>query len=178
MLCLLLLRLLQIFFFRKNISWSPFTMKSLTLLVCQISKPVTYFVLLLMAHFGNCHTFKWFCNLKVLECRFGNLPICAWSYETATVGVLWKKVFLKISQNSQENTSARCPFLIKKDLRPATVLKRDSGTDVFLWILRNFKNTFFKEHLRWLHLKIVPWKFGILNPLMHNVPNWDIKDLT
>ena len=30
-------------------------------------------------------------------------------------------------------------------LRPATLLKRDSGTSVFLWILWN---TFFKEHLR------------------------------
>ena len=33
--------------------------------------------------------------------------------EAATVGVLWKKMFLKISQNSQENTCAtlRTPFL-------------------------------------------------------------------
>ena len=28
-------------------------------------------------------------------------------------GVLWKKVFLEISQNSQESTCARVPFLIK-----------------------------------------------------------------
>ena len=33
--------------------------------------------------------------------------------EAATGGVLWKKVFLKISQNSQENTCARFSFLIK-----------------------------------------------------------------
>ena len=32
--------------------------------------------------------------------------------EAATWGVLWKKVFLKISQNSQENTCARVSFLI------------------------------------------------------------------
>ena len=38
--------------------------------------------------------------------------------EAATRGVLWKKVFLEISQNSQE--------------------KRDSGTGVFPWILWNF----------------------------------------
>ena len=37
--------------------------------------------------------------------------------EAATRGVLCKKVFLEISQNSQENTCA------------------DSGTGVFLWIL-------------------------------------------
>ena len=43
---------------------------------------------------------------------------------------LRKKVFLKILQISQENT-----FL------PATFEKRDSSTDVFLWILNIFKNS-------------------------------------
>ena len=33
--------------------------------------------------------------------------------ETATGGVLQEKVFLEISQNSQENTCARVSFLIK-----------------------------------------------------------------
>ena len=33
--------------------------------------------------------------------------------EAATRGVLWKKVFLEISQNSQENTCATVSFLIK-----------------------------------------------------------------
>ena len=33
--------------------------------------------------------------------------------ETATRGVLLKKVFLEISQNSQGNTRARISFLIK-----------------------------------------------------------------
>ena len=33
--------------------------------------------------------------------------------DAATRGVLWKKVFLEISQNSQENTCARVLFLIK-----------------------------------------------------------------
>ena len=33
--------------------------------------------------------------------------------EAATRGVLYKKVFLEISQNSQENTCARVYFLIK-----------------------------------------------------------------
>ena len=31
-------------------------------------------------------------------------------YEAAIRGVLWKKVFLEISQNSQENTCARVSF--------------------------------------------------------------------
>ena len=33
--------------------------------------------------------------------------------EAATRGVLEKKVFLKISQNSQENTRTRVSFLVK-----------------------------------------------------------------
>ena len=41
-----------------------------------------------------------------------------------------KKVFLEISQNSKENTCARVYY------------ERNSGTGVFLWILRNFQ-----EHL-------------------------------
>ena len=35
-----------------------------------------------------------------------------------------KKLFLKNSQNSQENTSARVSFLIVADARPATLLKK------------------------------------------------------
>ena len=33
--------------------------------------------------------------------------------EAATRAVLWKKVFLEISKNSQENTCARVSFLTK-----------------------------------------------------------------
>ena len=40
------------------------------------------------------------------NCRFDRT-------EAATRGVLWKKVFLEISQNSQENTCAKVSFLIK-----------------------------------------------------------------
>ena len=36
---------------------------------------------------------------------------CEW--KAATRGVLWKKMFLEISQNSQESTCARVSFLIK-----------------------------------------------------------------
>ena len=50
-----------------------------------------------------------------------------------------KKVFLEISQNSQENTSARVPFLIKlQALGLQLYLKGDSDTGVLLWILWNF----------------------------------------
>ena len=43
--------------------------------------------------------------------------------EAATGGVLKEKISLEIFQSSQENT---CAF------------KKESGTGVFLWILRNF----------------------------------------
>ena len=45
--------------------------------------------------------------------------------EAVTRGVLCEKVFLEISQNSQENTCARISFSIK------FYQKRDSGTGVF-----------------------------------------------
>ena len=62
--------------------------------------------------------------------------------ETATRYGLWKKLFLEILQNSQKNTCARVSFLMKLQAKPATLLKKDSGTGVFLWILQNFQ-----EHL-------------------------------
>ena len=51
--------------------------------------------------------------------------------KAATGGVL-KKVFLKILQNSQENTCAMVSFLIKLQAAPATLLKKDSGKSAFL----------------------------------------------
>ena len=39
--------------------------------------------------------------------------------------------------------------------RYVTLLKRYCDTDVSLWISQNFKNSFFKEHLHWLLLKLV-----------------------
>ena len=50
-----------------------------------------------------------------------------------------KKVFLEISQNSQENTSARVSFLSKLQASGLQLYKkRDSGTVISLWILQNF----------------------------------------
>ena len=58
-----------------------------------------------------------------------------------------KKVLREISQTSQEKTCAGLSFLTKSDavdrwLHP----NRDSCTGVFLWVLQNFKDTFFAEH--------------------------------
>ena len=70
-----------------------------------------------------------------------------------------KKVFLEISQNSQGNTCTSVSFLIKlltwgqilffnkvAGLRPATLLKKASGTGVFLWILWNFQEHIFLQN--------------------------------
>ena len=43
--------------------------------------------------------------------------------KAATRGILWNKVFLEISQNSQENACAKVPFLTKLQM-PATLLKK------------------------------------------------------
>ena len=50
-----------------------------------------------------------------------------------------KPVFLKIWKYFSGKHLCRSLFLIKLQVwRPATLSKRDSNTDVFLWILRNF----------------------------------------
>ena len=51
-------------------------------------------------------------------------------------------MFWEISQNSQESTCARVSFLIKLQLYE----KRDFGTGVFLWILRNFSEHLFLQN--------------------------------
>ena len=56
-------------------------------------------------------------ELQVEEFHASNRWFERWkarfNVEAATKGVLWKKVFLKISQNLLENTCARASFLIK-----------------------------------------------------------------
>ena len=69
--------------------------------------------------------------------------------KVATRGVLWKKLFLKISQNSQKNTSARVSFLIKLQASELQLYKKETLALVFSWeFCEIFKNTFFTEHLR------------------------------
>ena len=55
-----------------------------------------------------------------------------------------KKVFLKVSQNSQENTVLESFFNEIVGRRPATLLKSGSSTGAFCEI---FKNAYFVEHL-------------------------------
>ena len=54
-----------------------------------------------------------------------------------------KKVFLEISQKSQENTYARVSFLIKLQASGLQLYqKRDSGTGIFCEFCEIFKSTF------------------------------------
>ena len=65
-------------------------------------------------------------------------------------------MFLKISQNSQENTCARASFLIKLQAEPCSFIKKEALAQVFsCGFCEIFKNTFFIEHLRWLLLLLV-----------------------
>ena len=65
-----------------------------------------------------------------------------------------KKVFLKISQNSQENTSTRVFFSIKLGLRSATLLKKRRWHWCFLVNFVKFLRTpIYIEHVWWLLLR-------------------------
>ena len=50
----------------------------------------------------------------------------------------FKNLFVEISQNSQENSCARASFLMKLQVKANNFIKKETDTDVFLWILRNF----------------------------------------
>ena len=58
--------------------------------------------------------------------------------------VFYKKVFLKISQNSQESTSARVSFLIKLQAKGCNFIKKETLVQLFSCeFCEIFKNTFF-----------------------------------
>ena len=60
-----------------------------------------------------------------------------------------KKVFLKISQNSQENTSAEVSFQYNCRPQACNFIKKETPTQVFpREFCETFKNTFFTKHFR------------------------------
>ena len=64
------------------------------------------------------------------------------SHQRCTV----KKVLLKISQNSQENTCARVSFLIKLQAEACNFIKKETLAQVFSCeFCEIFKNTFFRR---------------------------------
>ena len=82
-------------------------------------------------------------SLDMLHERMGGKTANSWP-DAATVGVLWKKVFLEISQNSQENTCARVSFLIKLQALACNFIKKEILTQVFSGeFCETSKNTFF-----------------------------------
>ena len=59
---------------------------------------------------------------------FSHPEIKTWGCQKQQPEVFFlKRLFLKILQNSRENTSVKVCFLIKLQARSATLLKRDSG---------------------------------------------------
>ena len=66
-----------------------------------------------------------------------------------------KKVFLEISQKSQENTCAKVSFLLNfqaSGLRPETLVKRDWHRCFPVIFAKYLRTAFPKEHLEWLLL--------------------------
>ena len=71
--------------------------------------------------------------------------------EAATRGALWKKLFLEISQNSQENTCARASFFIKSFF----FIKKETLAEVFSCEFYGIsEKTFFTEHL-WTTVSVI-----------------------
>ena len=79
----------------------------------------------------------------ILFRQFSILP------EATTGGVLLKKMYLKISQNLQENTYVKVSFLIK-------LTKKETLAHMFSCEFCEIsKNTFFTEHL-WATASVLP----------------------
>ena len=85
------------------------------------------------------------------------IPSILFSKHTKAVApkVFCKKVFLEISQNSQENTCARASFLIKLQAWPETLSKRGLWHRCFhVNFVKFLRTPFLTEHLWWLLLNI------------------------
>ena len=81
-------------------------------------------------------------------------------------GVLSKKVFLKISQNSQENIYARVAFIITFYVSACNFSKKEFSCE----FCKIFKNTFFKEHL-WTIANALPI-YSLIFTLAFTITNW------
>ena len=91
----------------------------------------------------------WFCAVFYWDVHYDDKKTMA-NFRSSHQRCSVKKVFLEVSQNSQENTCARVSFFNKAaawkhlcqslffDKVANFIKKRDSGTGVFMWILWNF----------------------------------------
>ena len=99
---------------------------------------------------------KWLISREVLSVTCPNFTVVKYNSKTSNIchhikfrkSILdrcsMKKLFLKILQYSQENTYVGVFFNKNAGVQSVTLIKRDSNTGVFLWVLRNFW-----EHLFW-----------------------------
>ena len=93
-------------------------------------------------------------------CKDAHLSI----FRSSLPEVLYKKCVLRNFAKLTGKYLCRSLFFNKvADLQPAALLKRNSGTCVFMCILRNFKNSYFLKHLPtaifWFSFK-TNFKFG------------------
>ena len=85
-------------------------------------------------------------TIKELQaCNFIEETLPLWS-EATTRGVLWKKVFLEISQNSQEDTCARVSFLINLQAPACNLIKKETLAEVFSCKFPKFLRTTFSQN--------------------------------
>ena len=81
--------------------------------------------------------------------RFNSGALVLLESEEATGEVLRRKVFLKISQNSQENTGAKVSFSTKLQAEAWNIIKKETLAEVFSCeSCEIFQNTFSTKYLR------------------------------
>ena len=84
-----------------------------------------------------------------------------------------KKIFLEITQNSQENTCSRVSFLIRP--WPATLFKKRLWHRCFPVNFAKFlRAAFLKENLRWLLLYSTLWRRKSLQGILDSYLGWVI----
>ena len=99
-------------------------------------------------------------NNETLVFWIGGWAHCPDYAEATTGGVLYKKANLKNLAILAGNTCVGA-------FRSATLLKKDSNTGVFLWILEIFKDTYFEGHL-WTAAS----NYGNLAVFRENLLHW------
>ena len=81
--------------------------------------------------------------------RFNSGVLVLLESEAAIGGVLWRKVFLKMSQNSQENNGAKVSFSTKLQAEACNFIKKETLAEVLSCeFCEIFQNTFSTKYLR------------------------------
>ena len=90
-----------------------------------------------------------------------------------------KKVFWKISQNSQENTCATVSFLIKLQASACNFIKKETLAQAFSCVFcKIFNNIFLIQHLRvtasalFTAIRILGLNINYINPLRASPTKW------